>query len=86
MLKKAQGISINTIIVAAIALIVLVVLVVIFTGRMGQWGISTKDCVLQGGRCAPECGSVDYGTEDYPIEYTAWECKDEGDICCIKGG
>lgn len=33
MLKKAQSISINTIIIAAIALAVLVVLFVIFTGR-----------------------------------------------------
>lgn len=33
--KKAQGISINTIIIAAIALAVLVVLFAIFTGRIG---------------------------------------------------
>jgi hypothetical protein len=33
--KKAQGLSLTTIIVAAIALIVLVVLVMIFTGRIG---------------------------------------------------
>ena len=36
--KKAQGISVNIIIIAAIALIVLVVLVAIFTGRMGMFG------------------------------------------------
>ena len=35
MRKKSQGLSITTIIVAAIALIVLVVLVAIFTGRLG---------------------------------------------------
>ncbi len=33
--KKGQGLSLTTIIVAAIALIVLVVLVMIFTGRIG---------------------------------------------------
>ena len=33
--KRGQGLSLNTIIIAAIALIVLVVLVMIFTGRMG---------------------------------------------------
>ncbi|MBI2134985.1 hypothetical protein HYU09_03265 [Candidatus Woesearchaeota archaeon] len=33
--RKAQGLSINTIIIAAIALIVLVVLIAIFTGRLG---------------------------------------------------
>ncbi|MBD3163798.1 hypothetical protein GF323_01235 [Candidatus Woesearchaeota archaeon] len=37
-MKKAQGISINTIIIAAVALIVLVVLIAVFTGRMGIWG------------------------------------------------
>ncbi len=36
--KKAQGLPINVIIVAAIALIVLVVLVAIFTGRLGMFG------------------------------------------------
>ena len=54
--KKAQGISINTIIIAAIALIVLVVLVMIFTGRMGIFtkgvqttGDITKTCTELGG-------------------------------------
>lgn len=36
-MKKAQGISINTIIIAAIALLVLVILSVVFTGRMSIW-------------------------------------------------
>ena len=51
-MKKAQSISINTIIVAAIALIVLVVLIAIFTGRLGDFNIglgqitgdTNKDC------------------------------------------
>ena len=34
-MKKAQGISINTIIIAALGLAVLVVLFLIFTGRIG---------------------------------------------------
>jgi len=33
--KKAQGLSINTIIISVIALVVLVVLVAIFTGKLG---------------------------------------------------
>jgi len=51
MKKKAQGISINVIIIAAIALIVLVVLVAVFTGRFGMFskgvaatGDPTKTC------------------------------------------
>ncbi len=35
--KKAQGLSINTIIIAAIAVVVLVVLIAIFTGRIGMF-------------------------------------------------
>jgi hypothetical protein len=38
MKKKAQGLPINVIIVAAIALVVLVVIVAIFTGRIGLFG------------------------------------------------
>ncbi len=35
LMKKSQGLSLNTIIIAAIVLIVLIVLWAIFTGRMG---------------------------------------------------
>ncbi|MBL7054772.1 hypothetical protein ISS05_03360 [Candidatus Woesearchaeota archaeon] len=40
--KKAQGMSVNVIIIAAIALIVLVVLVAVFTGRFGLFGQGVK--------------------------------------------
>tara|TARA_Y100000310_G_C19957045_1_gene479523 strand:- start:142 stop:402 length:261 start_codon:yes stop_codon:yes gene_type:complete len=49
--KKAQGLSLNTIIIAAVALIVLVVLVMIFTGRMGGFSTGVSRCENQGGRC-----------------------------------
>ncbi len=44
-MKKGQGLSLNTIIIAAIVLIVLVVLWAIFTGRMGVFtkGIQEED-------------------------------------------
>jgi len=41
--KKAQGISINVIIIAAIALAVLVVLFAIFTGRIGLFSRGVKE-------------------------------------------
>ncbi len=41
--KKAQGLSLNTIIIAAVVLIVLIVLWAIFTGRMGQFGEGVDD-------------------------------------------
>jgi len=49
-MAKAQGISINTIIVAAIALIVLVVLVMVFTGRISLFGQGLSD-VQEGDAC-----------------------------------
>ena len=50
-LRKGQGLSLNTIIVAAIVLIVLVVLWAIFTGRMGVFTKGVKDV----GNCAETC-------------------------------
>ncbi len=46
--KKAQGISLNVIIVAAIALIVLVVLVVIFSDKMGGFGGTLEEVSGEG--------------------------------------
>jgi len=42
-MKKAQGMSLNVIVIAALALIVLVVLVAIFTGRMGLFTQSLRE-------------------------------------------
>ena len=42
-MKKGQGLSLNTIIIAAIVLIVLVVLWAIFTGRMGVFTKGLKE-------------------------------------------
>lgn len=44
MSKKAQGLSMNVIIIAAIALLVLVILAVIFIGRMGSTARNIDQC------------------------------------------
>ncbi len=67
--KKAQGLSLNTIIIAALVLLVLVILAVIFTGRMGKWGSETSNCEKQGGSCIEECGE---GLTQHPT----WKCYD----------
>lgn len=90
--KKAQGISMNAIIVAAIALIVLVVLVAIFTGRLGTWGqgvttISKNECTgpAYNGACrdAVVTGGCDKTRE--VRAYGATGCL-TGQICCIAKG
>ena len=57
--KKAQGLSMNMIILAAIALIVLVVLSVIFIGRGRTFSATVGDCKQKGGSCEPKAGGCD---------------------------
>ena len=54
MAKKAQGISINTIIIAAIGLAVLIVLFAIFTGRLGIFTKTVQDTDT----CVQKCSSL----------------------------
>ncbi len=42
-MKKGQGLSTETIIIAILVLIVLVVLIMIFTGKIGQWRVQTEE-------------------------------------------
>lgn len=88
--KKAQDLSISTIIIAAVAVVVLVVLVAIFTGRLGIFtgvlGTSTaektKDSTLSS--CIPidsfytaiETAQVDYNKADSSVKSTARENLD----------
>ncbi len=58
-MKKAQGLSLNIIILAAIALLVLIILAVIFSGRMGKFSSGIEDCGAKGGTpstTASACG------------------------------
>ena len=86
-MKKGQGLSLNTIIIAAIVLIVLVVLWAIFTGRMGKFsqGISDitreKTCAEAGGvkRTGDDCG------DDTPL-FGKFTDVTTGEACCkIRG-
>ena len=54
--KRAQGISINVIVITAIALIVLVVLVVVFTGRVQIFGKGLGTCRGTCVQSAVNCG------------------------------
>jgi len=82
--KKAQGISINTIIIAAIALLVLVIVSIIFMVRMGIFSMESN-------KCSQYQGSCDYGTrcpDDWQKHPTAL-CYDGNDIdrtshCCVR--
>lgn len=58
--KRGQGLSITTIIVAAIALIVLVVLVAIFTGRLGGFSKGVAETITCKNSCKAFGMEFDY--------------------------
>ncbi len=78
--KKAQGISINVIIIAAIAILVLVILAVIFLGYVQKWTGDVSDCENKGGQCFDE-GSCPDGWA--PLSN---QCETEGSVCCSSTG
>ena len=41
--KKAQGLPMNTIVIAALVLVVMIVLILIFTGNIGGWRQDVED-------------------------------------------
>jgi len=51
MMSKAQGLSMQTVVVAALVLIVLIILVVVFSGKMNFFGKGTEECGSKGGQC-----------------------------------
>ena len=92
--KKAQGISINVIIIAAIGLAVLVVLFAIFTGRLNIFstGISkTATCenackaqaktAMPGGASELRCKS-DSSLTYVPGKYD--DITDPNNVCCCQ--
>jgi len=87
--KKAQGISINTIIIAIIALVVLVLLIAIFTGKMGQWvgGLSDSEeraygcyCVNPSDNMDEKCALASPG-EDWSEKSVPSECGERFSDC-----
>lgn len=71
-MKKGQGLSITTIVVAAIALLVLVVLVAVFAGNATKVNTAVNSCATAGGECldAPRDGYTRLFTASCPNEAT----------------
>lgn len=75
-MKKAQGLSLNTIIIAALVIMVLVILALVFTGQMGSFGEETGSCSGKGGKCRGDCN------DDEIPNPLGGECPD-GETCCV---
>lgn len=88
--RRAQGLSMNLIVMAAIALLILVILAFIFMGRMGIFGTGVAECRNQGGTCMLDpCGTPDTVSAGYdPFHPADAACdkysKGRTPYCCIK--
>ena len=86
MSKKAQGLSMNVIIIAAIALLVLVILAVLIL-RAGSGVASGTGCEGSGGECYSSCADIidDKGgiwTKNIANSGKAGGCG-EDESCCV---
>ncbi len=80
-MKKAQGLSVNIIIIAAIALVVMVIVVMIFAGKMSGFVDTSESCSSSNGQCVP--------SEDCDEQYQKIidaDCENEDHICCLTIG
>lgn len=84
--KKAQSMSLNTIVIAALVVLVLIVLSVIFIRNSGNFVNTVNSCASQNGKCAIACGDPVYGTEKYTVQRSNVECPKEEDVCCLPIG
>ena len=86
--KKGQGLSLTTIIVAALALIVLVVLVMVFTGRITifQSGLekAAQDELIQMKITYGECHPGAVGAAAFTVEFSKAESIEEKELARAK--
>jgi len=75
--KRAQGLSITTIVVAIIALIVIVVIIAILTGRLGAFGAGLESL----GNPTKTCSSQQTTTEKTEMR---GECDKEGQVSIVS--
>ena len=92
-MKKAQGMPLQTIIIAILCLLVLVVLIAIFTGKIKGWSENSGTCIAVGGKVV-KTGTCSISNGDIPLgrnfrEFTQGDeaaNKDyaEENVCCKK--
>lgn len=81
-MKKAQGLPLNTIILAALGLIVLVIIAVLVQQQIakGSKGIAN----VTENTCAPENEAKSAGT-DCDVIYASFKDLKPGEVCCRRG-
>ncbi len=86
MSSKAQGLSLNAVIIAVLVLIVLLVIVGITTGYFKKWGLQFKaatetSCTGSGGRVVEKTAGCSSSEKEGSRFY---EDVKEGKMCCLR--
>ena len=84
MLRKAQGLPLNVIIIAVLGLIVLVILVVLVQRQVTKTSTGLKE--VSENVCGPpaKLEKKPIGTEDCEVVYGSFKNLEPGEICCKK--
>ncbi|MFP4656316.1 MAG: hypothetical protein ACLFNK_01940 [Candidatus Woesearchaeota archaeon] len=96
MSRKAQGLSMSTIVVAALALLVLSILSLLFIGRMNVARDDINDCQANGGICVDTESYYDCrdALDEHPtysrrysatreVQHSCYESHGENYVCCM---
>ncbi len=83
-MKKGQGLSLNTIIIAIMVIIVLVIIILITTGQLQKFtqGVNNQaneDCINAGGLCTSQDACTNLGGK----VYSSASCTGE-QVCCVR--
>lgn len=89
--KRAEGLSMNIIIIAALAIIVLLILVLIFTGQIKVFTGTLRSCTDMGGKCvsSSDCSPTASGKTECRcpsegmVKLPNGDCgANSGSVCC----
>ena len=82
--KKAEGLSMSVIVIAAISLLVLVILIVLVVGQLRKVPPAVGCQGAVNGVCADSCDALEGTyTVDVGNSGKAGGCQ-EGEVCCLK--
>lgn len=81
--RKAQGLSLNVIIIAVICIAVLVIILIMLVGKSKVFGSATADCPSKGGSCETGQGMTGSECPEGMTKMFGAKC-DTGQVCCTQ--
>ena len=81
--RKAQGLSITTIILAVLGLLVLLALVYMFTQESGKTSKTLANCFVRGGECKSGCVDDETEVPEFECKYDDGGTSKDG-VCCVE--